>query len=275
MEGPRGRARYRGSYSGPRAMSISRSRSRYASRSRSRPLYLARRGVVARRARAMLNRRTAGFLGLEKKFFDTAVAAVALNAASDASAGEFDPTALPGAVACLSAPAQGDGEQNRDGKRIVIKSLQIKGQCAIPAQEGIADPPYPCKVFIAVVQDMQTNGAQLNSEDVFKNQMNTSAGAADPLRNLLFASRFRVLKSGTYDLTPNNNGHLAANDFYHGGSLVDFEWFIPLEMPVNFNSGTTAVIANVIDNSIHVIAYASSTFNTPTIQYNARIRFMG
>jgi len=82
MEGPRGRRRYRSpSNYGARPMSVSRSRSRapgYASSQY-------RAAVSARRARSMLGTRTAAFLGVEKKYFDTAVAAVALNAPSNAT----------------------------------------------------------------------------------------------------------------------------------------------------------------------------------------------
>ena len=169
MEGPRGRSRVRGtrrkypgasrSWSGPRSMSMSRSRS----------LSRARVGLVRGRALAIANARTAGFLGLEKKFFDTAVAMVALTAPTDAAGGEIDPTALPGAVACLNAMAQGDGEQNRDGKKVVLKSVQVKGFVQKLGGELAAGPDSGTKVFVALVLDTQTNGAQLNSEDVFKN----------------------------------------------------------------------------------------------------------
>jgi len=138
MEPYRGRSRYRSpSAYGARAMSVSRSRSRggvfggafaggrAAYRARS-----ARRGVVARRARAMLNRRTAGFLGIEKKFYDTGLIAGDLLAPTDAAGGEFDPSS----TSMISTPAQGDSEQNRDGKRIMIKSVQVTGVVTCAAQ---------------------------------------------------------------------------------------------------------------------------------------------
>lgn len=282
MEGPRGRARYRGSYSGARAMSISRSRSRGGfsgavggGRAAYRRVVYRRGGTVARRARALLNRRTAGFLGLEKKFFDTAVALVAVPAPTDATGGEFDPTALPAATLCLSAPAQGDGEQNRDGKRIVIKSVQVKGVCRVPPAELQAAPPTSTKVFVALVLDTQTNGAQLNSEDVFKNLSAEAAQNTDLTRNLLFGSRFKILKSGVFDVTPASMSHFAVDSFSYSGIACEFDWFVPLELPVNFNAGTTAVIANVVDNSLHMIAFSTNATLGPTIGYNARIRFMG
>jgi len=282
MEGPRGRSRYRGSYSGPRAMSISRSRSRgygafggatasgrAAFRARS-----ARRGVVARRARAMLNRRTAGFLGIEKKFYDTMLVATALGADTGMAGGEYDPSA----TSMISTPAQGDTEQNRDGKRIVIKSVQVRGIVTtdgLTAQANLSSATA-CETFVALVLDTQTNGAQLNSEDVYKNLQAQASGVAQPLRNLLFANRFRVLKEWQMTLKPSvASNNASAATISVNGDLQEFEAFIPLDLNVNFNSGTTASVANVIDNSLHIIAFASSTAMTPKISYNARIRFMG
>jgi len=57
---------------------------------------------------------------------------------------------------------------------------------------------------------------------------------------------------------------------------VYFDWFIRLKgLKVKFNAGTTASIANVIDNSLHIIAFASTTDPQAKISYNARLRFVG
>ena len=58
---------------------------------------VAPRGLILRnRIGAALRRRnvrTAGFLGIERKFYDTALTATALTASTDASGGEVDPSA--------------------------------------------------------------------------------------------------------------------------------------------------------------------------------------
>lgn len=47
-------------------------------------------------------------------------------------------------------------------------------------------------------------------------------------------------------------------------------------MVVNFTAGgTTADIANVVDNSIHVVAFATSIDFVPKLVYSSRIRFVG
>jgi len=242
-----------------------------------RPQYLRRRNRMAanvgvrRMARAMLNRRTAGFLGVETKFYDTMLANASVAAATDASGGEYDPSA----TSMISTPTQGDGEQQRDGKRINILNVQVKGSVTRTFQEDIVNPPSADRVFVALVLDTQSNAAQMNSEDCFKNLSNTVTGNASPLRNLLQSSRFRVLKSEVLDLTYPTLGVEGDNLHSVGAVQQCFDWFIPFPagLPVNFNSGTTASIANVVDNSLHVIAYSQTA--QPTLTYNARIRFQG
>lgn len=206
----------------------------------------------------------------EIKFYDTSLTAASIASTADATGGEQDPSA----TSMISTPAVGDGEQNRDGKRIVIKNVQVKGTVARLAAEDVANPPSHDEVFIALVLDTQSNAAQLNSEDVFKNLSGNAAGGTVPLRNLLFSSRFRVLKTEVLcmDTTTSVEG-----DNLHSspGVVKHFEWFIPFKdgLIVNFNAGTTASIANVIDNSLHVIAFSSA--GTSLLTYNARIRFQG
>lgn len=233
-------------------------------------------GLMAQRAtnarmRAVANTRTAGFLGLEKKFYDTAISASSIAASTDATGGALDPAT----VACLSAPAQGDTEQSRDGKRIVIKSVQVHGIVTTDRAELAGDPCPPLTVFVALVQDTQTNASVINSGDVFKNLGATTVTGVVPLRNLLYASRFKVLKSQTFQLDPPTLSHVAADSFSVNGVGQTFNWYLPCEIPVNFNSVTAAGYSGVVDNSLHVIAYCTSTLFSPRLQYNARIRFMG
>lgn len=276
MERGRQRQRTIGQYYGRQRMSMSLA-ARYANifegaAATGRASYRAgrlRSGVVARRARAMLDRRTAGFLGVERKFYDTSLSATLIVAPTDAAGAELDPSS----TSMISTPAQGDGEQNRDGKRILIDQVQIKGTVAFTALADQTAGPTDKIVFIALVLDTQSNGAQMNSEDCFKNTNAAALTATAPMRNLLFGNRFRVLK--TWILQSDYKPAYDGTNIEVGGNHVPFEGLVPFPagLPVNFNAGTTASIANVIDNSIHVIAYG--TGSAATLSYNARIRFRG
>jgi len=221
------------------------------------------------RTRSVANARTAGFLGIEKKFYDTMLLNAAIAAATDCTGGEYDPSA----TSMISTPAQGDTEQNRDGKRIRIKSVQVKGTITRGQQEDAIDPAGGDRVFIALVLDTQTNAAQMNSEDCFKNLSAGVTGNSVPMRNLLFGNRFRILKSQEFVMDYPTMGVEGNNLHSINGITRAFDWFVPLELDVNFNAGTTASVANVIDNSLHIIAYSQTA--QPTLTYNARIRFLG
>jgi len=220
--------------------------------------------------------RAASVLGVETKFFDTAMTARALTAPTDSSGGECIPTLPAGGVTAISTPATGDTEQSRDGKRILLKNVQCKINVTSAVNETSTTPPTANRVFVALVLDTQSNGAVLNSEDVYKNLSAVAVQATSPLRNLLFANRFKVLRSEEFDLTPDTLSHFVVDSFAFSSKSHEVEWFVPLNEVVNFNAGTTADIANVIDKSLHIIAYCNnSTTVTSTIAYNARIRFQG
>jgi len=229
--------------------------------------------AVQRQRMRRRNVRTAGFLGIETKFYDTSLGATALTAPTDASGGEFDPSA----TSMISTPAQGDTEQNRDGKRIVIRNVHINGNIVVPPGIDKTAMPGQVDVFVALVLDTQSNGAQMNSEDCFKNLSGAAAQAPNPIRNLLFGPRFRVLKSQNF-LMPIPSASYDGTNIEIAGTRRDFDWFLNLkDLVVNFNATTPTVttIASVVDNSLHVIAYCNSTSLAPTIAYNARIRFVG
>jgi len=219
-------------------------------------------------ARIIANAATSGFLGIEKKFLDMTKAPTTIVAAAALTTSLYDPTS-----GCLSCPAQGDTEQSRDGKRIVIDSLIIKGFVDNAGTASTA-VEVASKIFVAIVLDTQTNVAQMTGEGCFKNLGAVDSLNANPTKNLLSGNRFRILKSQVFDLTP--NGAFAAGANYASNQVRrDFDWYIPFKggLPVNLNAGTTSDVANVIDNSLHVVAFA--TLAGCAIAYNARIRFQG
>jgi len=81
----------------------------------------------------------------------------------------------------MTTPDQGDGPSQRDGKEIAMLYLQINGQC-IP-QKKYSRSTQGCSVFVAIVLDTQTNAAQMNSEDCFKN---TSTGSKCGFRTRIY-----------------------------------------------------------------------------------------
>lgn len=250
---------------------ISQRRSNYGS-----PAKRYKRQVTAVRrrnsGRAIRNVQSGGFLGVETKFYDTALTATAIVAPTGCAGGELDPSV----TSMISTPVQGDGEQNRDGKKIACKSIHIDGCINWPVDSSDTSASGGSSIYIALVLDTQSNAAQMNSEDCFKNTSATAALAASPQRNLLFGPRFKVLKKKVFSFMPPGVWKAGANDFIQSGKNMPFSWHVSLKnMIINFNGGTTASIANVTDNSLHIIAYCNDIQSLPTLAYNARLRFVG
>lgn len=219
--------------------------------------------------RAAANARVGGYLGIENKFYDTFIGSTIIASTTDASGGQIDPTT----VNCLSAPAQGSSESQRDGKNIRILSVHVTGKIDTAPQTGQTNLDQGSTVYVALVLDKQTNGAQANSSLVFSNPSGQLYLAGCPLRNLEYSKRFKVLASWQMN-TPQIMATYDGTNIVQGGSNSTFRFDKKLNLPVTFNDAT-AGIANVVDNSLHMIAYCSNTAAQPLITYNARIRFVG
>ncbi len=222
-----------------------------------------------RRKNAYMNPRTGGFLGIELKFLDTSRGLLGVAVNTDATGGEQDPAT----VNSLSSVAQGDGEQNRDGRQCIFKSIFVSGVVEVANQLNQTAAHPASIVFIALVLDTQTNGTQLNSEDVYKNIGGTAMTLPYVMRNLQFIKRFKILATKrivvqrptlTWDGT----------NMEMGGLQVPWSMYKKLNIQANY-SGTTAVITNSTDNSLHIVAFSSSSSLVPRITYNSRLRFVG
>jgi len=220
------------------------------------------------RAPRMSNMRTGGFLGIELKYKDSALVSHALVAPTDAAGGEADPATL----LALNAIAQGDGEQERDGKQVCLKSCYVTGFVDVPALANQTAGGVVPTAYIALVLDKQTNAAQLNSEDVFTNPGASAVTAASPLRDLQYTSRFQVLDSVCIEPKM-----IAAS--YDGTNIEAFGTRVPFKLSwsgdiITNYVGTNAVIASIQDHSLHLVAFTGPAVGA-TLSYNSRVRFVG
>lgn len=220
------------------------------------------------------NSRTAGYLGLEHKFFDTS----------------FDRTQFPifsgyptnGNLACVTTIGQGPGYFQRNGRVCTLSSLSLKGILDAPGNVSYTAPPANSIVYLAIVLDTQTNGALALSQDVFTNILFNEVGPAHdgpPLqvaslhRNLLNEPRFRILAERVLDLgvPPVTYG---PTGFAYAPSFLPFDIDIALDIPVSFTDSPDQSISNVVDNSVHVMAFALQGEGT-YITWACRVRFYG
>lgn len=232
-----------------------------------------KRAQRQRRYRTYMNRRTGGFLGLELKFLDCAWNGVTIQTSTDGSGLELQPST--GCTGCISTPAIGTGENQRDGRKWTIKSIWVSGNInpvvSTDQTDVITDKGY----FFALVLDTQCNGATIDSEDVY---INPGTGAAamlpQPLRNLQFSNRFRILDrqyvppNGAYSMTDGTN---TASLVPQNSDCVSLNWKGEILCEA---SGNTADVADTTTNAVHVIACTGGGF-TANFQGKSRVRFMG
>lgn len=211
-------------------------------------------------------------MGIEVKFYDQKLIGSVINAPSDATAGEQDPSA----TVLMNTVVQGDGESQRDGRKITMRSIYVEGAVTLPVQSGVSVADAPSSVFLALVMDKQTNGATIASEDVFVNPGANAATGAFPFRNLENSKRFRILatRKFTFDQPNMANDTGATGGLVVGGRIKKFKMFKKLNMQVNYK-GTTETVANITDVSLHMIGYCSSTDLAPNLSYHSRLRFVG
>jgi len=216
------------------------------------------------------NTRSGGFMGIENKFYDTSLINSSLGSPTDASGGEHNPSA----TICLNSVVQGDGESERDGRQIHMNHISIQGtvKCNPQADQTAGSEPTIC--MIALVLDTQTNGALLNSEDVFVNPGANAQTAAQPFRNLQYTKRFKVIKKVMVHFDAPAYATYDGTNIESGGQTRAFEIHAPLNIVTQYK-GTTETIANIVDNSLNIVAFCSNTEQGPDLYYNARLRFTG
>lgn len=199
----------------------------------------------------------------EVKFRDYGVTSAALTAAM---AFIDDGTGL-----ALNAIAQGDDYNNRDGRKINLKSIHVRGYVNRPAVEIGATPQGDELVRIILYWDKQCNGQQGTSTQIV-----TTGGTTDvtSLRDIQYTKRYKVLKDIIVPMEVNPAG-VAADNFAVGPIRRFFNFNVKnLNIPVRFNS-TGGTVTAITDNAIHLIACNTNAAvdGNWTVIYTSRVRF--
>ena len=234
----------------------------------------------------------------EMKYFDctrTSNAIVAVTAGSDWPAATMqDPgtTINLGAAAvanplCLFAPTVGSALNQRIGRSVLVRKIKVNGQIILPSDVSLATTwqsgaPYPpIKVRILLVQDMQTNAAQM-APSALLNPASDTGSTLVSYQNPNNFGRFRVLKD-KYIILDNTNFtaiDVPATGMYVAsqGLVRNFKFNINFKVPVKvqFNATNGGTVTDIVDNSFHIIC--GSTLDTsspqvPLINYYTRVAY--
>lgn len=225
-----------------------------------------RRYVPARRWNPQRRLITRGVMPslVEKKWIDETKAA---GDVSQNTWARVDP-AGNGLCQCV----QGVTENQRDGTKIIVKSIEICGEVYRDQTHDQADMRDGNSVQVSLVMDTQTNGAALVANNVY-----VDTGQVVPGRRVVAgASRYKILRSQTFQLQDVSSGTDGANTNSLGGMRCVFKWFVTMQQVMNFVGGAGAGnIADCKDYSFHMLVGSTSVTAGDHISYTARTRFVG
>jgi len=207
----------------------------------------------------------------ERKYFDSENAGTAIQTKDDDWTGtEIDPTANS-----LFTPVTGDDFNNRTGRKVRVINMRIKGILFIQSDTNNTAVLDITAVRLILYMDKQTNGAQAQGENVI-----SSGGADDALcmfQNPANFGRFRILKDKYFTL-PQPLVTYDGTNIEQGGVEKPFKWNVNFRVPVDvhFNATNGGTIADIIDNSFHIIC-AKDDQGTPCdmfLKYKCRTTFL-
>lgn len=179
--------------------------------------------------------RTAGFYGRfqgdgqELKFFDTPLSFLFdLTAECSTSAGTGNIHIVPTGV----------GQSQREGRRIVIKSIHLKGSMILNPGGAATSSTG---VYLNIHLDTQCNGANPAITNVF-----TTADLTSTFPNLENSARFRTLKSFRWNFTPSAGVGAALNSV-----TKSMDWYKRCNIPIVYDStAATGSVATTRSNNI-------------------------
>lgn len=212
-----------------------------------------------------------GQITADNHYFDTERTQTNITATAASWAGsEYDPNTS--AMLCLFAPTIGDDITNRYGRKIFVKKIRIAGMIKMARGAAAATGEDICRIRIIVYQDKQTNGAQSQGEDVISS--GAGSNAMDMFQNIANLGRFKVWKDKKYLMqNPAITADAGTGTIVHDELARPFKFSIAVNTWVNYNSTNGGTVADVVDNSFHLIANAEAASATPNIVYKVRTVF--
>lgn len=220
--------------------------------------------------------RTRGVYAMgEHKYFDQAIYGTVAKSSTWSGALTEDPTKKT-----IFAPKQGAGINERIGREVNVHKIRLFGYVQLGSENDSASAAvYGQGVRLLVVQDLQTNATQMDSADLMDGSSNNSVITA--FQNIDNFGRFRVLKDKLLIVQDPNflKDGTDATKIDTNAIIRPFKISINFKKPirVRFNQTNGGTIADIVDNSFHVVANArtfgaaDATQPTVSISYRSRI----
>jgi len=177
-----------------------------------------------------------------------------------------------GTFTTLNVPVNGSEQYQRVGRRIFLRSLQIKGVMNFAAT-SVQDV---CRIM--VVYDHQPNAALPVLADLIQN---SNAGLATQVLsypNLNNRDRFTILKDYKIMLPPfTNTAGVITNEVIPDPirNSMNIDWDIRLgRRETTFNAVNGGTIADVTTGSIFMVTFDGNNAGTVALSFQSRLRYV-
>jgi len=163
-------------------------------------------------------------------------------------------TATGTSVNLLNGIARGDEINERIGREVTMRSIQVKGNCHVTAGTGV-DQIHR----VMIIYDRQTNAAALTAAQVL-----VAVGVDQP-RNLENRKRFKILFDRSFALNASGKP----------GSYRTWQFYRRLAHPVTFNAGDAGTVADITTGSLYFVTIGTELAGATAGQttYSCRIRY--
>ncbi len=212
----------------------------------------------------------------EGKYFDFELAAVAVTASTDWTGTEKDPDVVPVvSINTLFAPTVGSQINQRIARHVFVNAIRIKGDITVPIKANQTASNAATTVRLILFQDMQTNSAQAQGEQVMRDPTtDTAPTCIQAFMSLANLGRFKILKEKWLTLSDPNFSWDGTN-LEMNGLRRPWKMNVKFNKPVDvhFNAVSGGTIADIVDHSWHILAIASSISLAPTIGYTGRVYY--
>lgn len=173
----------------------------------------------------------------------------------------------------LCSPTVGAALNQRVGRKITIRKVKVHGYLFMPAQAAQAAADPASKVRILLVQDMQTNAAQMTGAQLL-NDAGAPFTTLESFQNPNNFGRFRVLKDKMFTFSNANlAGSPTAGDVIQASEIRSWKFAVNFKNPVtvHFNATNGGTVADIVDNSFHIVAGTDNASYVPQIGYYSRV----
>lgn len=224
----------------------------------------------SRNGNYVVPRSTGAINNSENKYFNSFLSNDTIVEGTSLAGLELDPSTLN----TLFAPTEGNDISDRQGRKVWVKGIRLRGM--IQLRDSTNTRVDQTSVRLILYMDKQTNAAQVQSETYLESAGSASENIFCAFQNLDSLGRFKTIKDKIYRIPVGTvwyNGTATGTQ----GTQVPFKWNITFKRPiqVNFNNTNGGTVADIVDNSFHIVGMAESesTATTLLLSYNCRVRF--